>query len=121
MIVTDIETLSEKVHERIIRQSIPMMTDEEVSYVLSDCPEVNPFRYESWRYMIRDKYPNVNPDKFYKWIAREALKSDNSNFFVTVSRFYLFGENDEINNNTFLSDYAYLRLLDQINALRWLS
>ncbi len=40
--------LSEKLHEELIRQAVPNITDKEVSRVIRYWPSANPFHYPEW-------------------------------------------------------------------------
>ncbi len=113
MIVNENKTLPERVHERILRQSLPMLSDHDVSFVVKFCPEVNPFSYEVFATKIKERHPELDMydvRRFFRWIAYRALRSDNTVCFVTSAFAYFF--NDDI------SEYEDEVLLDNISFLR---
>ncbi len=57
-----VQKLSEKVHEKIIRQIFPKVTKEQVDFIVSEHSLYNPYRYWDW---CRDNWFDVGDEDSY--------------------------------------------------------
>ncbi len=88
--------LSTEVHEKIIRQIVPEVTDEQVDFVVYNYPQISPFYYPHWWNSIREE--NIDEiDKVYERVAKLAINSPNPLEIVVTSEIDIFGRDEDVN------------------------
>ncbi len=95
--MTEMLKLSTKVHEKIIRYSLPNVTDEKVSEITHNHPTVNPLYYPEWwdenRSMTVGDWRDL--DSEYEEIATKVIKSLDPIKLAIIDNLALFDNDDD--------------------------
>ena len=95
--MTEMLRLSTEVHDKIIRQAVPDVTDEEVDEIIHNYPTANPFYYPEWwderRSMVMNGENNIDLD--YERLVMRAINSSDLIRLVVLETLALFGDDDD--------------------------
>ena len=86
--------LSEEVHEKIIRQIFPEATEEQVSFVVCNYSQINPFYYPHWRDCFREENTE-GIDEVYETVAKMAISNPNALEIVVAAEIDMIGRDED--------------------------
>ena len=89
--------LSAEVHDKIIRQAVPDVTDKEVDEIIYNYPTANPFYYPEWwnqrRFLTTDGERDIDLD--YERLATRAINSSDPIRLVIIEKLAIFSNDDD--------------------------
>ena len=94
--MTEMLRLSAKVHEKIIRQAVPDVTDEELNNIIHKYSFVNPIYYPEW--WSEKRFVSVsdnNIDTDYEKLAMKSINSSDPIRLAITESLALFGNDDD--------------------------
>ena len=94
--MTEMLRLSAKVHEKIIRQAVPDVTDEELNNIIHKYSCVDPIYYPEW--WSEKRFVSVsdnNIDTDYEKLAMRAINSSDPIRLAITESLALFGNDDD--------------------------
>ncbi len=107
--------LSTEVHNKIIRQAVPDITDEEVDKIIHNHPIANPFHYPEWwdekRSVMMSGENNIDTE--YERLAMRAINSSDPIRLVIIESLALFDNDDDED----LIDYRVNKCIEEHRRL----